>query len=301
MAINLLRLLPAICLGLYSSAVQAQQDVRIVEDVNYMKVVNSSNAKEVDRRRLDLYIPSKSKCFPTLLSVHGGGLMKGDKSEDAKKGKLFASSGIAAAVINYRLTPEVSHPAHVEDVAAAFAWTKKNISSYGGDPSLVYIIGHSAGAYLITLLALNGAYLAKHDLKLNAISGAIPVSAFHDIDLVAPNRPIYIWGEDPKFWESASTTPKFWGRTSFPKMPWLAILADGDEEWRRDQNYRFVANLKNVGFVDVSLMDIKNRDHNSIWDKISDGDEVSSLIINFVSKHASSVGGGGCKLKKNNI
>ena len=73
MTINLLRLLPAICLGLYSSAVQAQQDVRIVEDVNYMKVVNSSNAKEVDRRRLDLYIPSKSKCFPTLLSVHGGG------------------------------------------------------------------------------------------------------------------------------------------------------------------------------------------------------------------------------------
>lgn len=299
MAINLLRLLPAICLGFYSSVALAQQDVRSIKDVNYMKVVNSSNAKEVDRRRLDLYIPSKSKCFPTLLSVHGGGLRKGDKSEDVKKGELFAASGIAAAVINYRLSPQVSHPAHVEDVAAAFAWAKKNIASYGGDPSLIYIIGHSAGAYLITLLALNGDYLAKHDLKLNAISGAIPVSAFHDVDLVAPNRPKDVWGEDPKFWKSASTTPQFWGRTSSPKMPWMAIIADGDEEWRRDQNYRFVANLKDVGFANVSLVDIKNRDHNSIWDKISDGDEVSSHIINFVSKHASSVGDGGCKLKNN--
>jgi hypothetical protein len=124
------------------------------------------------------------------------------------------------------------------------------------------------------------------------------VSAFHDVDLVAPNRPKSVWGEDPKFWKSASTTPQFWGRTSSPKMPWLAIIADGDEEWRRDQNYRFVANLKDVGFANVSLMDIGNRDHNSIWDKISDGDEVSSYIINLVSKHASSVSEGGCSLKK---
>ena len=63
----------------------AQQDVRVLKDVNYMKVVNSSNTEDADRRQLDLYIPVKSKCFPTLLSVHGGGLRKGDKSEDEKK------------------------------------------------------------------------------------------------------------------------------------------------------------------------------------------------------------------------
>ncbi len=187
----------------------------------------------------------------------------------------------------------------MEDVAAAFAWTKKNISNYGGDPSSVYVIGHSAGAYLITLLSLNGDYLAKHDLKLNAISGAIPVSAFHDIDLVAPSRPKDVWGEDPRLWLNASTTPQFWGRTSFPSMPWLAIIADGDEKWRRDQNYQFLANLKEVGFNNMSLLDIKNRDHNSIWDNISNGDEVSSRVINFVSKHLSRIRSRGCQLKSN--
>ena len=299
MNINFLHLLPAICFGLNSAAVLAQQDVRILKDVNYMKVVNSSNTEEADRRQLDLYVPVKSKCFPTLLSVHGGGLRKGDKSEDEKIGKLFASSGIAVAVINYRLSPEFSHPAHVEDVAAAFAWTKKNISKYGGDPSSVYVIGHSAGAYLITLLSLNGDYLAKHNLKLNAINGAIPVSAFHDVDLVAPSRPKDVWGEDPKFWLSASTTPQFWGRTSFPRMPWLAIIADGDEKWRRDQKYQFLANLKEVGFNNVSLLDIENRDHNSIWDKIADGAEVSRHVVNFVTKHALKAGNLGCQLKGN--
>ncbi len=299
MSFNLSHLLPAICFGLCSAAALAQQDVRSIRDINYVEAANSSNTKEADRRKLDLYVPAKSKCFPTLLSVHGGGLRKGDKSEDEKIGKLFASSGIAVAVINYRLSPEVSHPAHVEDVAAAFAWTKKNISKYGGDPSSVYVIGHSAGAYLITLLSLNGDYLAKHNLKLNAINGAIPVSAFHDVDLVAPNRPKDVWGEDPKFWLSASTTPQFWGRTSFPRMPWLAIIADGDEKWRRDQKYQFLANLKEVGFNNVSLLDIENRDHNSIWDKIADGDEVSRHVVNFVTKHALKAGNLGCQLKGN--
>jgi len=85
MNINFLHLLPAICFGLNSAAVLAQQDVRILKDVNYVEAANPSNTKEADRRQLDLYIPVKSKCFPTLLSVHGGGLRKGDKSEDEKK------------------------------------------------------------------------------------------------------------------------------------------------------------------------------------------------------------------------
>ena len=85
MSFNLSHLFPAICFGLCSAAALAQQDVRSIRDVNYVEAANPSNTKEADRRQLDLYIPVKSKCFPTLLSVHGGGLRKGDKSEDEKK------------------------------------------------------------------------------------------------------------------------------------------------------------------------------------------------------------------------
>jgi len=49
----------------------------------------------------------------------------------------------------------VSHPAHIQDAAAAFAWVKRHIADYGGNPDQVFVIGHSAGAYLAVLLALD--------------------------------------------------------------------------------------------------------------------------------------------------
>jgi acetyl esterase/lipase len=278
------------------SLVLGQQGVLVVPDIKYVENDDDSAVSLGNRRNLDLYLPADLKCFPTLMSVFGGGLRKGEKSQDASKGKLFAKSGIATAVINYRLSPEVSHPLHVKDVANAFAWVKRNISKYGGDSDAIYVIGHSAGAYLITLLALDGSFLASDGLKLNAIKGAIPVSAFHDVDQVAPNRPKDVWGSNPKFWKSASTTPQFFGRTSNPEMPWLIIIADGDDKWRKDQNYSFIKNLKRVGFVNVNLIEIKGRDHNSIWEGISDGDMVSNQVIAFVSKNEADKDRNSCKI-----
>lgn len=59
----------------------------------------------------------------------------------------------------------MSHPAHIQDVAAAFAWVKRNIRQHGGDSDRVIVIGHSAGAYLAALLATDSRYLAAHKLS----------------------------------------------------------------------------------------------------------------------------------------
>ncbi len=64
-------------------------------------------------------------------------------------------------VANYRLSPDVAHPAHVKDAARVFAWTKQHIAEYGGDPAKVYVVGYSAGAYLAALLATDARYLAE--------------------------------------------------------------------------------------------------------------------------------------------
>jgi acetyl esterase/lipase len=69
--------------------------------------------------------------------------------------------------------PENPHPAQVEDVAAAFAWVVRNISQYGGDPSRIYLSGHSAGAHLAALLALDEKYLKKIDISRTAIRAVI--------------------------------------------------------------------------------------------------------------------------------
>ena len=81
-------------------------------------------------------------------------------------------------MVNYRLSPAVSHPAHIEDAAASFAWVKRHIAEYGGDPNQIFVVGHSAGAYLLALLATDERYLAAHGLSARDIRGLVPVSAF---------------------------------------------------------------------------------------------------------------------------
>jgi len=59
----------------------------------------------------------------------------GDRTEDSFVGQRFAAAGYLTAVTSYRLSPQVAHPVHVQDIAAAFAWTKRNIRQHGGDPN----------------------------------------------------------------------------------------------------------------------------------------------------------------------
>ena len=63
--------------------------------------------------------------------------------------------GYAVVAVNYRLSPAVKCPAHVEDVAQAFAWTRKNIGKYGGDQDRIFVGGGSAGGHISLIAAHN--------------------------------------------------------------------------------------------------------------------------------------------------
>lgn len=184
-------------------------------------------------------------------------------------------------MISYRLSPSVSHPAHIQDAAAAVAWVKKNIAKYGGDPNAIFVIGHSAGAYLAALLALDERYLRAEGLTLRDIRGAVPVSGFFFVDRVAPDRSKSIWGSDTRTWIDAS--PAKYLRADAP--PILLIYADGDDDWRRAQNVEMAQALTKAGHKDIASKQISNRTHSSIWGNIREGEEVSILIENFIAQH----------------
>jgi acetyl esterase/lipase len=78
--------------------------------------------------------------------------------------------------------PRNPHPAQVEDVAAAFAWVTQNISQRGGDPSRIYLSGHSAGAHLAALLALDEKYLGKFGLPRTSIRSVIAMSGVYSVE-----------------------------------------------------------------------------------------------------------------------
>jgi acetyl esterase/lipase len=232
--------------------------------------------------RLDLYLPKLSRGFPVIIAVHGGALLEGDKSGQEFVGQRFAAAGIGVAVINYRLSPGVSHPVHVQDVAAAFAWVKRFLPEFGGLADQVFLVGHSAGAYLAALLATDGRYLTAHRLAPKDIRGLVAVSAFFWVDRVAAQRPKSVWGPNKSDWLAASPPEHL--TSGLP--PTLLLYADGDDAARRRQNLDMAQAAHSSGNKQVELVEVPDRDHASLWQRIAEpGDEVAERIIAFVRGH----------------
>src|SRR5437016_9492663 len=102
-------------------------EVHKVLDVPYYQGADAD-----PKHKLDLYLPKDQKDFPVLFFVHGGAWKSGDRKIYGRLGEMFARNGIGTVIPSYRLSPKVVHPAHIQDVAEAFAWTVKNINTYGG-------------------------------------------------------------------------------------------------------------------------------------------------------------------------
>ncbi len=253
--------------------------VRVVRDVPYLQNANYAE----DKDKLDLYLPEGPRNAPVIVSYYGNQLMGGDKSEDAYIGQRFAAAGFVTAVVNYRLSPAVAHPAHAQDAAASFAWVKRQITEYGGDANRVFVIGYSAGAYLAALIATDPRYLAAHKLSPRDIRGVVPVSAFYYVEGrgVAPDRDQSVWGTDRAVWIDAS--PAHHLHASAPPM--LILYAERDEDWRRQQNVEVAAAMKAAGQTRVEIKMIPDRNHATIWARVGNaGDDTAEQIIRFVSR-----------------
>jgi acetyl esterase/lipase len=106
------------------------------------------------RGRLDVY--HHRDCppdAPVLFQIHGGAWVIGDKSQQALPLMLhLASRGWVCVATNYRLSPRATWPEHIIDIKRALAWTRANVSAYGGDPSFIAVTGGSAGGHLCAVV-----------------------------------------------------------------------------------------------------------------------------------------------------
>jgi acetyl esterase/lipase len=102
------------------------------------------------QRTIDVYHRrDHSAGVPVVLHLHGGGFFSGNKNREARPliGHLV-SRGLVCASANYRLQPHVSQADQVADAQAAIEWVQSHSGEYGGDPSRLFLVGSSAGAYL---------------------------------------------------------------------------------------------------------------------------------------------------------
>lgn len=128
---------------------------------------------ELDRHKLDIYRAETPKAgAPVLVFIHGGGWDSGSKDIYKFLAEGFTLEGYDVVVPNYRLYPEARYPDFLEDSAKAVAFTARQ---FEGRP--LVLMGHSAGAYNVLMLGLNGDYLLENMTDVcQTVSGIVSLA-----------------------------------------------------------------------------------------------------------------------------
>lgn len=198
------------------------------------------------RQRLDVYAPriATGANRPVVVFFYGGSWSSGDRAGYAFVGRALAARGFVVVVPDYRLVPQVRYPAFVEDGAAAVRWTEAHAPRYGGAPDRVFLMGHSAGAYIAAMLAVDGHWLGPARTGIKGLVGLAGPYDFAPFDVDASRA---AFGDWPR---PADTQPVTWAGVGDPP----ALLAYGAEDRTvQPRNSQALAARLRAGGVAVSL------------------------------------------------
>lgn len=134
---------------------------------------------------LDVYRPEArmGRPAPVVVFLYGGSWRRGDRASYRFVGRQLARQGMLAIVPDYRTAPRAVFPGFVEDAAIAVAWARRHAAEHGGDPTRVFLAGHSAGAQIAALIGTDARYLAAHGLTPRDLAGVIGLSGPYDFEI----------------------------------------------------------------------------------------------------------------------
>jgi acetyl esterase/lipase len=163
--------------------------------------------------KLDVYSPQGAAAAPVVVFFYGGAWLNGERAWYRYAGEALSKHGIVVVVPDYRKSPQVKFPTFMDDAAQAVAWARANAAQYGGDPTRLFVMGHSAGAHIGALLATDARYLARVNMKPRDLAGFIGLAGPYDFAPFSDDYLIDIFGSDADAQQAA--------------MP--ASYVDGDE------------------------------------------------------------------------
>ncbi len=209
---------PVVVLAILSGLVPAvaQSGPRTMRDVDY-DIDSPPAPSPASQNFLDVYSPAGARrgSRPVIVYVHGGGWSIGDKANQiTDKVNLFTGLGYVFVSVNYRLSPRdattfdpgrVRHPDHAHDVGEALGWLDRHVARHGGDPDRIILIGHSAGAHLVSLVGTDPRYTAAYRVATRQLRGVVSLDtdAFDVTEQATPGigRPRAL----PLFWNAFGT------------------------------------------------------------------------------------------------
>jgi acetyl esterase/lipase len=161
-------------------------------------------------QRMDVYVPDGVTNAPVIFMVHGGGWRRGDKAmPGVVKNKVarWQPRGFVIVSANYRMIPDADPLAQADDLARALACAQRQAPSWGGDPQKFILMGHSAGAHLVSLL--NARPGRAIELGARPWLGTVSLdSAGYDMVKIMESRHPRLYdkafGTDEQLWRDAS-------------------------------------------------------------------------------------------------
>lgn len=185
------------------------------------------------RQRLDVWAPQEvAEPLPVVVFFYGGSWNSGDRESYGFAARALAARGFVVVVPDYRLVPQVRWPGFVADGAAALQWVVANIAAHGGDAARIGVMGHSAGAHIALLLALDRRWgVADH------IRAAVGLAGPYDFRPFEPGGAAEAaLGNAP---DLADTQPISFARADAPAL--LLLHGDDDETVRPRNSERLAA------------------------------------------------------------
>ncbi|MES2711261.1 MAG: alpha/beta hydrolase [Pseudomonadota bacterium] len=196
------------------------------------------------RRGVDLYWPpSVTAGAPILVFFYGGTWRSGDRADYRFVGEAFAGRGYITAVPDYRVFPEGRFPSFAEDGAAVAASIRTLVAARGlpADGPLV-LAGHSAGAHLALLLALDPRFLAAAGAPRCAVAAVLGLAGPYDF--------LPFDGEDVRAVFAAAADPRETQPISFASAddpPAVLLAGTGDTVVRHGNSERLAQAMRAAG------------------------------------------------------
>jgi acetyl esterase/lipase len=217
-------------------------------------------------QRLDAYIPRDARGAAVVFMVHGGAWFVGDKASGGvvqNKAARWLAKGMVFVSVNYRMMPKADPLTQANDVAMALAKAQKLATSWGGDPSRFVLIGHSAGAHLIALIAAAPVIVKQQGVQPWLGTILLDSAALDMVQIMNRQHMRFYdraFGSDPSYWQSVSP----FHRLTVSMPPLLAVCSTQRND-SCPQARGFVAKAAGIGVratvlpVDLSHAEI-NRD-----------------------------------------
>ena len=192
---------------------------------------------------------------PVLVFKHGGSWKDGDPEDYGFIGRSLAPHGLITVIAGYRLGEEGQFPAMLEDGAASLAWVRANIAKLGGDPDRIFLMGHSAGAYNVTMLALDQQWLQQHNIPHSAIRGVVGLVGPYDFYPFDNDSTRATFGsfDNPK-----ATQPVNFAMGHSP--PFLLVHGEQDTTVKPRNSHALAQQLKAAG-APVEILTYPEMDH----------------------------------------